>query len=337
MKKSTKTRLKILCIPLSFLLILAAIGGIGVLRDHIMGESYPSRLDEAEIFADGYSGHEPLPQTITAEKIWEHYNSPLPEGKSVKKALVIGLDGVRAEMLGNLKNPERSGILTIKEMGGGVYPIIAGKIWDEGFGAWSKEQKTFTLPGWTTTLTGEWADVHGVFDNSRSSYDKNPLPETVFTRLYKAGLLNEADFIVNWDGHLTNKNKARPFALESQSTQRNGYNINWTKVGIDWQTFTTARRRLEEGSDFVFLILEYNDDLGHRTAGFGNHSPFYRWAFAHGDRRAKQLIDTVLARPSYEEEDWLFIIVSDHGGHGWSHGKFRPVERLIFVASNKEF
>ena len=51
----------------------------------------------------------------------------------------------------------------------------------------------------------------------------------------------------------------------------------------------------------------------------------------------KETIDAIKARETYDTEDWLIIITSDHGGFGTKHGKASIQERMTFIVSNKEF
>lgn len=44
-----------------------------------------------------------LPQTIIHKLITEHFEAPLPEGKTVKKAIFMGYDGFRATVLKTLR------------------------------------------------------------------------------------------------------------------------------------------------------------------------------------------------------------------------------------------
>ena len=60
-----------------------------------------------------------IPQTEIYDMIMEHYNSPLPEGKTEKKAIVIGYDGCRADAL-TLINNEYSGISAVLADGGSL-------------------------------------------------------------------------------------------------------------------------------------------------------------------------------------------------------------------------
>ena len=46
---------------------------------------------------------------------------------------------------------------------------------------------------------------------------------------------------------------------------------------------------------------------------------------------ALESINAIKARPTYETEDWLIIITSDHGGIKRNHGKESIQERMTFA------
>ena len=57
-------------------------------------------LDRVEIPASFANTRESLlPQTVVYQTVEDFFNEPLPEGKTKKKALVIGYDGYRADGL----------------------------------------------------------------------------------------------------------------------------------------------------------------------------------------------------------------------------------------------
>ena len=47
------------------------------------------------------------------------------------------------------------------------------------------------------------------------------------------------------------------------------------------------------------------------------------------------IIEAVEARKTYDTEDWLIIITTDHGGNGTGHGGPSFEERMTFIISNK--
>ena len=52
---------------------------------------------------------------------------------------------------------------------------------------------------------------------------------------------------------------------------------------------------------------------------------------------ADKTIEAIKARETYDTEDWLIIITSDHGGIGTDHGSASIQERMTFIVANKEF
>ena len=71
--------------------------------------------------------------------------------------------------------------------------------------------------------------------------------------------------------------------------------------------------------------------------GFSTNNPKYREAFDKADAYGYEAIDAIKARETYDTEDWLIIITSDHGGIRLGHGGDSIQERMTFVALNKEF
>ncbi|MDR1409195.1 MAG: alkaline phosphatase family protein [Oscillospiraceae bacterium] len=321
----TKKILRVIFLMLAAVALLLGLffGGFW-LSDRIYQDQYLQVLNKAEVFSAGQDATSPLPQTELAQTMLNHFNSPLPDGKTVKKALIIGLDGTRADALINAVNPAESGILTLKEQGG-VYPVFTG-------GPEELKQGTWTASGWATLLTGKWALEDGGHKVSDNNDRKSVEPKTVLTRLVEDGKIKSADFIVSWNGHL--KTKSATYANEANYTKDNNLPINWNTTQNDTKTFETAKAQIGAGNDFIFLILEYCDHVGH-TSRFGNKNRLYREAFLTADADAKRLIDAVAERPDYVREDWLILITTDHGGTGLSHGGQSILERNVFVASNK--
>ena len=48
-----------------------------------------------------------------------------------------------------------------------------------------------------------------------------------------------------------------------------------------------------------------------------------------------ELLQAIYSRPSYDSEDWLIIIVTDHGGIQTWHGGQTLEERSTYVVCNK--
>ena len=92
----------------------------------------------------------------------------------------------------------------------------------------------------------------------------------------------------------------------------------------------------EACSDFIFVIYEHTDSEGHGY-GFTINNPGYKKAFIESDACGYEVIKAIEARETYDTEDWLIIITSDHGGKGKGHGKESIQERMTFAVINKEW
>ena len=91
-----------------------------------------------------------------------------------------------------------------------------------------------------------------------------------------------------------------------------------------------------ECSDFVLIIYEDTDSAGH-DFGFSFNNPVYKEGFLTEDAYGYEVIKAIEARETYETEDWLIIVTSDHGGIRTGHGGPSIQERMNFVVMNKEW
>lgn len=128
----------------AFMLLCGCLLGV---NNFDTNEKYLNRISDA-----GYENtiETALPQTQIYNIINDHFNSPLPSGKTTKKAIVLGYDGARADLLA-YKDETNSAIARLEADGGhtklsycgGVnYPMI-------------NTQDTSTAPGWCSMLTGQ--------------------------------------------------------------------------------------------------------------------------------------------------------------------------------------
>ena len=268
-----------------------------------------------------------VPQTEIYRIISEHFNSAPESGKKVKKAIVIGYDGCRADTLKLMESKEESGILTLLEDGGNaVISYCGGKNYPK-----FNTQATSTAPGWCSMLTGVWADEHGIKNNS---IPKSNDHLTLLTTLVEDKTIDSSAFYVSWGGHFSAEDAT--YYPELKYNEEKGLNVNFLRASDDNGTFDNVMTDIKkaECSDFIFSIFEYTDHTGHGT-GFGMGNSEYCTAFSDAETHAKTIIDTIKARPSYAQEDWLIIITSDHGGYNTGHGNMTIQERMTFIVSNK--
>lgn len=269
------------------------------------------------------------PQTVIHDMIVDHFNSPLPEGKTEKKAIVIGYDGCRADALkysGNFivgavdKMLDDGATLKIGYCGGVNYPA-------------ENTQKTSTAPGWCSVMTGEWADKHGITGNGIT---KTLDYKMLMTSMVENGVIDSANFVTSWKGHFVEENST--YKAEKAYCEENDINVAFNCCIEDTASARTVIKDIkqEDCSDFIFAIYEGTDHAGH-SFGFSTNNPIYEAGFILNDVLAYRTIKAIENRDTYETEDWLIIITSDHGGFGTDHGGPTIQERMVFILSNKEF
>ena len=270
---------------------------------------------------------EALPQTEIYNLIKDHFAAPLPEGKTEKKAIVIGYDGCRADALRLLPTAKRSAINHLLDGGGqGVFSYCGGVPYPA-----ENVQATSTAPGWCSMLIGQWAGEIGVNNNSQP---KPVEPKTLLLSLVEDGAVDSSAFYVSWDGHFSKKDAT--YINEKNYAKENGVNAKFLRAFVDAGTKRNvlADIRKKDCSDFIFLTLEYTDHQGHAT-GFGQQNPKYISAFRDAEDAGMDIIEAIEARKTYATEDWLILITTDHGGIGGGHGGPSFEERMTFIVSNQ--
>ncbi len=263
------------------------------------------------------------PQTELYTIIHDHFFSPLEDGKTEKKAIILGYDGCRADILAEI-DEENSGIAALVNDGASLELLYCGGVnYPE-----VNTQDTSTAPGWCSILTGVWADVHGITGNDIT---KTMDTKTLLTSLVEEELADSSTFITKWAGHFSRDNAT--YLDEKKYCEDNGLNVTFTKSEGDEDSHAATIEEINKAdcSDFIFVIYEPTDSTGH-SFGFTYNNPMYKDAFRQEDSYALEAINAIKARPTYGQEDWLIIITSDHGGIGTGHGDESIQERMTFAA-----
>ncbi|MDR2687462.1 MAG: alkaline phosphatase family protein [Oscillospiraceae bacterium] len=268
-----------------------------------------------------------IPQWKIHDIILAHFEKERADGKT-PKCLFVGYDGCRSDALANIVAGE-SGITALQADGGGLYNAYAG-------GDPPRIQDTSTGPGWTTMLTGHWADEPGGTGHTivTNGINKTVEPKLVFTQLLEQGLARKTAFVVSWGGHF--EGEGASYRSDIAYWAENNLNAAWQTTPSDAHTYreTMAQIQSADAPDMVMCILEHCDHAGHAT-GFSNKNPLYVQAFRQSDREALALIDAVKARGTYAQEDWLILISTDHGGSSLGHGSQLEQCRQTWLALNK--
>jgi predicted AlkP superfamily pyrophosphatase or phosphodiesterase len=222
-----------------------------------------------------------------------------------KKVLFIGIDGTRFDSIEKAQTPNLDGL-----MQDGIYSptcLILGERY--------KKNDTVSGPGWSSILTGVWADKHGVQNNSFAGMNYAEYPH-FFARLKETRPDVRAISLVTWKPIHEKIVSAADVSLNYESKERGlpGYERS------DAEATDEAVRQLTAGNpDVLFLYIGQVDETGH-AHGFHPAVPEYIAAIERADKLVGRAISAMKSRPSLSSEDWLVIVTSDHGGKGKNHG-----------------
>ena len=308
---------------ISIVMNIPALFGIYINDKKDTNESYLEKIAQVEYENTVETA---VAQTELYDMIYDHFNSPLPEGKTEKKAIVIGYDGCRADAL-TLTENSFSGINKMLGNGASLKLAYSGGV---NYPA-ENTQDTSTAPGWCSVLTGVWADKNGVTGNGIT---KTMEYKTLMTSLTEEKVIDSASFITSWNGHFETDNST--YKLEKEYCEEKGLNVRFNYCLEDTASARTAIKDIksDDCSDFIFAIYEGTDHAGH-TFGFSSNNPIYRAGFRLNDILAYRTLEAIESRDTYESEDWLIILTSDHGGFETDQGGPSIQERMIFILTNK--
>ncbi len=327
-----KNKKKIIIAVIAVALVIGIVGaGIGLYTNRYSKDKNDTEeLYRQNVASVGYENtiETAYPQTDLYGIIDEHFRSELPEGKTEKKAIIIGFDGCRADVLTQVQQ-ENSAVNTLLQDGASINLLYCGGVnYPE-----INTQDTSTAPGWCSILTGVWADKHGITGNDIT---KSMDTKTLMTTLAEEKVIDSASFITKWAGHFSRKNAT--YLLEKEYCEENNLGVSFNKCKNNEAShqFVLEEVKKENCADFVFVIYEHTDSTGHGK-GFTINNPKYQQAFKDSDACAFETLEAIKARETYETEDWLIIITSDHGGIETNHGGESIQERMTFVVMNKEW
>ncbi len=223
-----------------------------------------------------------------------------------KKLLLLGIDGCRFDALRTAKAPHLDGLI---ERGVAADPI---RIFPERY----READTISGPGWSSILTGVWADKHGVLDNEFTApkYDQYP---PFFMRLKQVRPEAVVGSFSDWDPVagtiMASVAGARDFTEQRDGEKGESYELSDAAVTAAAVEFLST-----QDPTATFVYLGQVDEAGH-AHGFHPSVPEYVAAIERVDGHVGEIVDAVASRPTYADEDWLVLVTADHGGHGTSH------------------
>ena len=240
----------------------------------------------------------------------------IPLNERTPKILLIGIDGVRVDVLADVSTPNLDALSAV--------------------GLFTAETRTTTPsisgPAWSSMLTGVWPEKHGVTSNRfvNAHYDQYP---DFLTRVEQVRPELNTFAVVDWLP-LGQRNEASGPALGVRIDVRevlDGSELGWAdadavSVGLAVQHLTGA------DPDAMFVYLGNPDETSHEHRSIGVE---YRDAISLSDRHVGMLVDAIRSRPLYPFENWLILVSTDHGRlPDGSHGGDSRVEMTTFILAS---
>jgi predicted AlkP superfamily pyrophosphatase or phosphodiesterase len=226
----------------------------------------------------------------------------LLSGLTLRHVLVIGVDGVRFDLLGPEVTPAIWGFGSVGFLG--AVPI-------------DPTTPTWSGPCWATIATGRGVDAHGITGNDLTGHRLAEHPDFV-TLATRAGLPTLLA-VSGWPPLALAEDGGPLFAEAGRRefVPADEVSLEAWDVADEAVTVLAASILAGEGPRLSFVYLGAVDVVGH-VLGAGDA---YRKAARAADQRVGRLLAAVRSRPSFADEGWTVVVVTDHGhldrgGHG---------------------
>lgn len=223
--------------------------------------------------------------------------------QNIKKVLIIGIDGCRADALELANTPVIDNLIQ-----NGIYSPDA-----------LNDDITVSGPGWSAILCGVWSDKHLSIDNSFNNTDYFNFPPIFKYAEDFDDNLNTVS-ICNWNP--INDNIVQNYA---------DFKLN---VSSDYDVSSEASTYITNNDpDLIFLHFDDVDHAGHNY-GFSPNITEYITSIEAVDDLLDPVMQAIYQRPNYLNEDWIILVTSDHGGVGTSHvGTSIEHENVVVIVS----
>lgn len=226
------------------------------------------------------------------------------------KVLIIGVDGTRTDALKKARTTHFDRLidkgLLVQDM-----HILSDK---------SKGADTVSGPGWSNILTGVWPAKHQVKNNS---FKRNNLEEYphFFVHLKKYYPQAVTASLVSWKPIQTYIVRGADLNIFRSSSSNVG-DIEIASHKLDGQINEEAIKIIGREDDLTAMFVYFHqvDEIGHGL-GFDPNNPSYIKAIENVDHYVGKLTNALTLRNRYENENWLIVVCTDHGGWKRNHSK----------------
>ena len=237
-------------------------------------------------------------------------SSEVDTSKLSRKVLLLGLDGLRSDAMNENNSPFMFALSATDE----VYFTASHSV----------ESITYSGPNWSSILTGVHYAKHRVTSNNFEHPNFASYP-TFFDYIEAVDSSIHTASIVNWipiNAHI--------LSLSTDFSPQASIQ--------DFEVYEKVQNLLINDSPFnadvIFVHFDELDAAGH-TFGFSSDVPEYSSTLNRLDTYVENLFNTINTK-RLAGEDWLIMIVSDHGGDGTGHGDAQNphINQTIFFAQH---
>jgi arylsulfatase A-like enzyme len=254
-----------------------------------------------------------------------------------KKAIYIIMDGIPTDIIHRACTPNLD---RIEKEGAFLHSYVGGER-----GGYT-QTPTISANGYATLVTGTWANKNNVWDNSLDNPNyhyptlfklyKDARPEGK-TGIYSTWSDNRSKLL--GEGLPATGNIRFDYVFDGLDTDTEHYphdrHSNHIKR-IDAEVALEAAKSIySNGPDLSWVYLQYTDDVGHHH---GDSPEFYN-SITFQDALVGLIYDAVKQREEELGEEWLFIVVTDHGRTpvtARDHGGQSDNERHTWMVINKK-
>jgi len=236
-------------------------------------------------------------------------------GALVPKVLLIGIDGVRPDVLAEVSTPHIDALAAT-----GAYTATA-----------RTGMPSVSGPSWSSMLTGVWPEKHGVVDNDFTGKRYDFYPDFL-TRIERVRPELATFAVVDWEPLGAAEDGMPTLGAEIDVKHvLDGYEVGWAE-GDERSVALAVEHLATADPDALFVYLGNPDEVSHEHESIGRE---YRDAIALSDAHVGRLVAAVSARATHAREDWLILVSTDHGRTSeGGHGGDTPEERTIFFLAS---
>jgi len=254
-------------------------------------------------------------------------------GKERKSVFII-VDGIPADIVERVATPA---INEIAARGGYTRAYTGGET------GGITQTPTVSCDGYMNLLTSTWGNKHNVINNvyEQPNYHywnifriaKNQ-QQNVRTAVFSSWTENRL-FLIG-EGKAEAGNVTLDFVLDGLDRDNQNYPAEKDDLQIfkiDEKISESAAACIRENApDLMWVYLWYTDDAGHI---YGNGDYMDRYV-ALADRQVARVWEAVKYREENYDEEWMIVVVTDHGrdDKGYGHGGQSERERTIWISTN---